>query len=304
MDSFRLTASARLDGAEEMEKGEVLSMKKIKFFALLFLSLCLIPLSSFAGHGRIDSILQRGTLVVGTTGHYPPLTVESKKGEFIGLDMDMVKLIAKAMGVKAEIRKMSIDELIPAIEKGKIDMAVAGLTITPKRNLRVAFVGPYFVIGQSLLTTKDRVQHMKGPDDINRPDFRLAVAEGTTGAEVARALAPKATVVKAKNMEGALEMLLAKKVDALMADQPFCVVAAFLNKDKGLASSDPFTFEPLGIALPGNDLLLMNWVQNFLMMLEANGQLKELKQYWFANPEWMDELPDDMRGKKLYQPVI
>ncbi len=279
-------------------------MKKIKVFALLFLSLCLFPIGSYAGQSRIDSILQRGTLVVGTTGHYPPLTVESKTGELMGLDIDLVKLMAKAMGVKAEIKKMSIDDLIPATEQGRIDMAVAGISITPKRNLRVAFVGPYFVIGQSLLTTKDRVQHMKGPDDINMPEFRLAVAEGTTGAEVARVLAPKATVVKAKNMEAALDMLIAKKVDALMADQPFCVVAAFLNKDKGLAASDPFTFEPLGIALPGNDSLLMNWVQNFLMMLEANGQLKELKQYWFANPGWMEELPADMKGKRMYKPVI
>ncbi len=279
-------------------------MKKIKVFALLFLTVCLFPVGSYAGHSRIDSILQTGTLVVGTTGHYPPLTVESKTGELMGLDMDMVKLMAKAMGVKPVIKKMSIDDLIPALEKGKIDMAVAGLSITPKRNLRVAFVGPYFVIGQSLLTTKDRVQQMKGPDDINRPDFRLAVAEGTTGAEVAKALAPRATVVMAKNMEQALDMLLEKKVDALMADQPFCVVAAFLNKDKGLAASDPFTFEPLGIALPGNDPLLMNWVQNFLMILEANGQLKELKQYWFSSPQWMDELPADMKSGRMYKPVI
>ena len=279
-------------------------MKKIKVFALLFLTVCLFPVGSYAGHSRIDSILQTGTLVVGTTGHYPPLTVESKTGELMGLDMDMVKLMAKAMGVKPVIKKMSIDDLIPALEKGKIDMAVAGLSITPKRNLRVAFVGPYFVIGQSLLTTKDRVQQMKGPDDINRPDFRLAVAEGTTGAEVAKALAPRATVVMDKNMEQALDMLLEKKVDALMADQPFCVVAAFLNKDKGLAASDPFTFEPLGIALPGNDPLLMNWVQNFLMILEANGQLKELKQYWFSSPQWMDELPADMKSGRMYKPVI
>lgn len=279
-------------------------MKTIKVITLLFLTVCLLPLSTYADQGRIASILQKGVLVVGTTGHYPPLTVESKTGELMGLDMDIVKLMAKAMGVKAEIKKMPIEELISAIEKGKIDMAVAGLSITPKRNLRVVFVGPYFVIGQSLLTTKDKVSQMKGPDDINRPDFRLAVAEGTTGAEVARALAPKATIVKAKNMDQALQMLLAKKVDALMADQPFCVVSAFLNKDKGLAPSDPFTFEPLGIALPGDDVLFMNWVQNFLMMLEANGQLKELKQYWFSSPQWMDELPDEIKGKKMYQPVI
>ncbi len=279
-------------------------MKKFSTLVLVFFSFCLLPLTVFAGHGRIDSIVQKGVLVVGTTGHYPPFCVESKNGQLIGMDIDLAKLMAKAMGVKAEIKKMPLEELLQAVEQGKIDMALAGISITAKRNLRTVFAGPYFVIGQSLLTTKDRIGEMKGPDDINHPDFRLAVAEGTTGAQVARTLAPKASIVKARNMEAALDMLLAKKVDALMADQPFCVVAAFLNKDKGLAPSDPFTFEPVGIALPTDDLLLLNWVKNFLMIMEANGQLGELKQFWFSDPSWMKNLPDEFKGKKLYQPGI
>ncbi len=279
-------------------------MNMAKLFALLLTFLCLFALNAQAAQSRIDTILKRGTLVVGTTGHYPPLTVESKAGGLMGLDIDIAKLMAKAMGVRAQFKKMPIDALLSAIERGEVDMAMAGLTITPKRNLRVIFVGPYFVIGQSLLTTKNRVAQIKGPDDMNHPGFRLAVPAGTTSAEVAKSLAPKATVVRAKNMDEALGMLLSKKVDAVMADQPFCVVAAFLNKDKDLAASDPFTFEPLGIALPKDDVLFMNWVQNFLMMLEANGQLKELKQYWFSNPQWMQNLSDSKQRDILYKPVI
>ncbi len=280
-------------------------MKSFKTVAVFLLTACLFSVSLAAAQSRIDAILKRGSLVVGTTAHYPPLTVESKDGSLMGLDMDLAKLMAKAMGVRMEVKKIKLNSLIPALEKGEVDMIIAGLSITPKRNLRIVFVGPYFVIGQSVLTRKSEIATMKGPDDINRPDFRLAVGQGTTGSEVARILVPKAHIVVAKNMEDALDMLLKDKVDALMADQPFCVVAAFLNKDKELAASDPFTFEPLGIGLPKDDVLLMNWVQNFLMMMEANGQLKELKQYWFADPEWMQNLPDDMiKSRKLYQPVI
>ncbi len=279
-------------------------MKRLNLLVLFLAALFVLPLTVNAQDGRIATILKRGTLIVGTTGHYPPFTVESKQGNLMGLDLDLAQLFAKAMGVKTEVRKMPIDQLISAVEQGKVDMALAGLTITPQRNLRVMFVGPYFVIGQSLLTDQDKVQHMKGPDDINRPDFKLGVAEGTTGAEVAKTLAPNAHIVNAKNMEQALDMLLSGKIDAIMADQPFCVVAAFLNRDRKLAASDPFTFEPIGIALPAGDVHYLNWVENFLMILEANGQLKELKQFWFADPGWMENLPAEMRGKRLYKPVI
>ena len=281
-------------------------MKKICLIITLLFTACLFSFShATAAQSRIDTILKRGSLIVGTTGHYPPLTVESRDGKLIGLDMDLAKLIAKAMGVEVKVVKMEIDALLPALSKGDVDMVIAGLSITPKRNLDAIFVGPYFVTGQSILTKQENIANMKGPDDINRPDFTLAVATGTTGAEVAKVLLPKANIKAAANMQAALTMLLDGKVDALMADQPFCVVSAFLNQDKGLAASDPFTFEPLGIALPRNDVLLMNWVQNFLMMMEANGQLKELKQYWFTDPRWMQQLPDKiLKGKTVYRPVI
>ncbi len=281
-------------------------MKNICLTIMSLLTACLFLYSNAnADQSRIDTILKRGTLVVGTTGHYPPLTVESASGKLIGLDMDLANLMAKAMGVNVKVVRMAIDALLPALAKGKVDMVIAGLTITPKRNLEAIFAGPYFVTGQSILTKQENISNMKGPDDINRPDFKLAVAAGTTGAEVAKALLPKADIKAADNMQAALTMLLEGRVDAIMADQPFCVVSAFLNQDKGLASSDPFTFEPLGIALPRNDVLLMNWVQNFLMMMEANGQLKQLKQYWFTDPSWMRQLPDQMlKGKTFYRPVI
>lgn len=279
-------------------------MKKPRILTVIFLIICMIPVCSAASSSHIDTILERGVLVVGTTGHYPPLTVESENGELMGLDIDIAKLMAKAMGVQVKFKKIGLGALIPALEKGSVDMIIAGLTITPRRNLRVAFIGPYFVIGQSLLTLKSKIKSIKGPDDVNDPSFRLAVANNTTGAQVARTLVPRADIVKAANMDDALKMLLDKKVDALLADQPFCVVSAFLHKDKGLATSDPLTFEPLGIGLPGNDVLFLNWVQNFLMMLEANGQAKELKNYWFNDPSWMNNLPDSLKGRALPQPVI
>ncbi len=260
------------------------------FFVLCWSVLFLLAQNTMAGE-ITERIQKTGILKVGTTGHYPPFTVKDKKGHFMGFDIDLAKILADQLGAKLEIKQMPLEQLFTALEKGTIDIALAGITITPKRNLRVMFLGPYYVTGQSILGKKEIVTQIKAPEDMNRPDFTLVVAQNTTGEQIAKALVPKANIVQAKNMEEALKMVLSGRAQALFADEPFCVVAAFRNQDKDLAVSEPFTFEPLGVALPETDLLWMNWLDNVLMKLNAIGELKRLKQYWFHSPDWMERLP-------------
>ncbi len=267
-------------------------MKKLGIVFTTILAVMLFySVSSFAGE-VIKRIMDRQVLVVGTTGHYPPFSVKDKNGKFIGFDIDLATIIAKQLGVKLKIKQMAISDLFSALDKGNIDLALAGITITPKRNIKVLFLGPYYVTGQSILGKSSVVTKIKSPEDMNRPDFTLVVAHNTTGEQVAKALIPKARIISVSNMEEAFNMVISGQAQALFADEPFCVVAAFRNQDKDLAVSEPFTFEPLGVAMPETDLLWMNWIDNFLMKLNAVGELKKLKEYWFHSPEWMKNLPE------------
>jgi polar amino acid transport system substrate-binding protein len=82
------------------------------------------------------------------------------------------------------------------------------------------------------------------------------------------------------------------KADAMVADYPFCAVSAYRYPEKKLATVDkPFTYEPLGIAVPANDPLLVNWVENFLMTLGGSGGLQVLTERWFKDPSWLNKLP-------------
>lgn len=267
-------------------------MKRAVLPVLLFLFFTLNSITQVLAGNVIDRILQNGVLTMGTTGHYPPFTVKDKDGNFMGLDVDLATMMAESMDVKLKIVEIPITDLFKAIEKGSIDMALAGLTMTPKRNLRLVFVGPYYVTGQSILAEKSVVSLVKGPQDINKPSFKLVVTQGTTGEQVAKAVAPKANIISVKNMETAFKMVIDHKAQAMMADEPFCVVKAFENQDKKLAVSAPFTFEPLGVAMPQTDMLWINWVDNFFMNLNATGKLKKLKAYWLGNPSWIERLPE------------
>lgn len=267
-------------------------MKKacLLFAAALCLSL-VVPYAASAGPA-LDRILQRKELIVGISGNQPPLNATSKEGQIIGLDADLATYVAAGMGVKLTFKPMPFAELLPALLSGNVDMVVSGMSMAPDRNLKVAFVGPYFVSGKSIVTTAEKADSLSGPADLAAPDIKLVALEGSTSQALIKTVIPMAQLQTATDYDKALDLVIQGKADAIVADYPFCTLAVLRNPEKKLATLDePFTFEPLGIALPPDDPLLINWLQNFLMTLEGSGGLQTLVDRWFKDSSWLSRLP-------------
>lgn len=240
----------------------------------------------------IDSIVKRGELVVGTAGSMPPLNMTTKNGEVIGLEPDIASMMAASMGVKLRLVTMPFVELLSALERGDLDMVMSDMTMTPRRNMEVAFVGPYFISGKSILTKTNTIAAATNTEEINQSDTSLTVLRGSTSQTFVEKLLPKAQLVPALDYDAAVAMVVDGKVDAMVADYPICVTSVLRYPEEGLASLvKPLTFEPIGVAMPGNDPLLLNWVQNFLSMLEGTGELEALRVKWFSDGSWLKELP-------------
>ncbi len=260
----------------------------ISLLALTFLA----PALTAQAGPVLDRIQKSGVLVVGTAPDYPPLTAKASDGTLIGYEIDLARYLAATLKVKLQLKELPFGDLLPALEKGEVDLVLSGLTITPQRNSRVMFAGPHLVAGQSVLTTKEMAINLQGPASLNQPGIKVAAAKGTTGEMAVKELLPKADYVQADSQDAALKKLLAGRVKAVIADFPFCAVASFRYKDKNIIATDkPFTFEPLGIALNQNDPLLHNLVQNFLLLLQGSGRMEELQNRWFKSSDWMKALP-------------
>ncbi len=274
-------------------------MKFFKVAFVLFLAIALFTgcaemqmgASSTSSSPVLDRIQKRGELIVGTMGGMPPLNMTSKDGEIFGLEADLAEMIAGAMGVKVRFVTRPFSELLPALQTGEVDMVLSGMTITPKRNLKVAFVGPYFISGKAFLTKVKTIANAKEAEDVNTPDTKLVALRDSTSQAFAEAALDKTTLVTTGTYDEAVDMVLQDKVHALIADYPICVVSVFRYPEAGLLSViTPLTYEPIGIAIPANDPLLMNWTTNTLNSIEASGQLDELKLKWFAEGAWLDKL--------------
>ena len=239
----------------------------------------------------LDRIQQRGELVVGTAAGMPPLNMTTKDGKIIGLDADLSRYLADAMEVKLRLEPMAFKDLLPSLEAGKVDAVISGMTMTANRNRRVAFVGPYLISGKGLLTRKAALAAITDPDAIDLAEVRLTALAGSTSADFVRAVTPRAQFVPARDYDEAVKMVIDGRVDALVADQPICLISAARYPDQGLlAVIAPLTYEPIGIALPPNDALFINLVGNFLMGLQDSGTLELLKDQWFQTVDWWDQM--------------
>jgi polar amino acid transport system substrate-binding protein len=263
-----------------------------KAFAVTLAAVMLLMVVNIAAAGKaLDKVLKKGELVVGITGSQPPLNATDNAGKIIGYDADIAQLIARNMGVKLKFSTMPFPDLLTALKAGKVDMVLSGMTMTLERNLSVAFVGPYYVSGKGILTKAQSIGTMQLAEGLNNPDLKVAALQNSTSQTFVEQSAPKAKLVQTKSYDEAIELLFQDKVDALVADYPFCAFSAFRYQDKGLvAGQSKFTVEPLGIAVP-EDTLLINWLGNFLNMLEASGQMKALNKRWFQDGSWIKQLP-------------
>lgn len=267
-------------------------MKKTRAVLLALVVAYLAFQGTAAAGALLDGIQKRGELVVGMSGDQPPLNATTRDGRLVGLEADISSRMASAMGVKIRIARMPFSELLPALLERKVDMILSGMTMTPTRNLKVAFVGPYYVTGKAFLTKKETIASLKNADGIDAPEYVVAALKGSTSQAYVEKVLPKARLVPTKNYDDALDMVLRDKAHVMVADYHFCVVSAVRFREKGLTTvTAPFTYEPIGVAMPDGDPLLVNWVQNFLISLNGSGDLKKMTERWFNDASWLKELP-------------
>ena len=242
--------------------------------------------------GLLAQILARGELRVAVSADLPPLNMKNKAGEFIGLEIDIVSALAHAMGLEVSFVEVPFPDLLQTLLDGRADMAVSGMTMTPQRNAYVAFVGPYFISGTSVLTKDEDIASTQEPSELNVAGRKFAALASSTSASFVREVLPDTELIETQNYEEAIQMVIDGKIDGLVADFQICILSTWRHPEAGLmAVRTPFTVEPLGIALPPDAPLLMNLVSNYLGTLKDTGLLAQLKAKWLSDGSWLSELP-------------
>ncbi len=230
---------------------------------------------------NLNQIIKRNKLIVGMEVSFFPFEYANEKGEPIGFDVDIARLAAKELGVEIDLRDMEFAGLIPALQSGKIDMIISGMTRTLTRAKTVSFTQPYFVTGLCALLSKKRVPELQEVKELNAADRILAVKIGTTGDLITGKLFPKAQVNRYKEETACVREVVTGRADAFFYDQLSISKHHKENPENTRALLKPFTFEPFSIAIRKGDADFLNWLDLFLETIKADGRYQELYQQYF-----------------------
>lgn len=240
----------------------------------------------------LETIKKRGAMKVGMST-FVPWAMRDKNGELIGYEIDVAKRLAEDMGVKAEFVPTAWDGIIPALLAGKFDLIIGGMSITPERNLTVNFTQPYANSGIQLVANKELATGFKSLDDFNKPEVVLAVRRGATPATAAKRMMPKATLRQFDEDALALQEVLNGKAHAFVTSTPTPAFEALKHPDRlFLPIPEPFVQGAEGFALRKGDPDALNFFNNWILLRQQDGWLKERHDYWFKTRDWAGQVTE------------
>jgi polar amino acid transport system substrate-binding protein len=242
-----------------------------------------------AEQSTIERIVAKKKVVIGTAPGYLPFEMKDKQDNFIGYDIDLGKAIAAALKVEVEFKQYDFSALIPALQIGEIDLLIAGMTIRGDRALAVSFSDPYYATGQVLMVpAKDTKTALW--KDLDVAGKKIAAAQGTTGALLAKQLFKNATVVDYDDFPTAAMALTQGQADGMLYDEPAIRIYEVMQKSSVRGIYDLISAENLGIAVKLNDLKTVQWLNSFLQFYINSPEELASRTKWFETSDWMDDV--------------
>ena len=210
-----------------------------------------------------------GKLVMATNAAFPPYEMV-EGSEIVGIDPEIAKLIADDLGRELVIEDMAFDSIIAAVQTGKADIAMAGLTITEDRKQNINFSDPYTEAAQVIVVRTD--SDVKSPDDLTGKTVGVQI--GTTGDIYAEDI-EGATVERYSKYFEAINALTQQKIDAVIVDREPAKV--FVNDSDELKMIDEeFTLEEYAIGVSKENTELLDQINASLKKLQESGKIDEI----------------------------
>ena len=221
-----------------------------------------------------------GVIKMGVSADFPPCESYADDAvTFVGFDIDLMQEICNRLGMELQIQDMNFDAIVAAVQTGKLDVGVSGITITDERKESVAFSDPYFVASQSILVQKD--SPITSYEDLVNGDYTAGVQLGTTG-DIMASEKISGRVSQYEKYGDALAALLAGKNDCMVLDTGVADAFAAANDLVVVGTFGEATdSENYGIAIAKENTELLEKVNGALAEMKEDGFIDELTAKYF-----------------------
>lgn len=229
----------------------------------------------------IAKIVDRGTLLVGTTGDYKPLSFCEPDGTYWGFDLEIAKEFAKSLKVKVKFVKTSWPTLSSDVmaEPQTFDLAIGGITITDSRKETMLMSDGYLANGKTILCRASDADRYKSLADMDKPEVRVMVNPGGLNEKFANENLTHATIIVHQKNEEIPSLVAEGKADVMITE--ITEAPYYVQTDTRLAApllSKPFNHGEIGVLMRKGQEDLLQRVNRVIKQMKSDGTLRKLHE--------------------------
>lgn len=247
-------------------------------FGLGFAATMLGDDPNLAQSSTLEAIISRGEIVVASDIPFEPFEFFNNANVLVGLDVDLIKMLAKQIGVSFRFEATAFDTIIPTLNTNRdFDLIASDITATLSRGLSANFTDPYLNTGQIVMlsTSKSPGKGINNYNELNNSNVVISVQLGTTGEEAARNFFPNADIRTFDSAQLALQEVVDGQADAIVFDDVFLGPQAANVGSAGVLccprdSVKPLTQEPIALAVRKGDPDFLSYLNFFIREAGSN----------------------------------
>ena len=250
------------------------------------IAVCAVLVLALAGalqpaRADMKEILARGVIRIGTQLDSPPFGLIDAAGKPAGMDVDLGKMIAAALGVKYELVQDTGANRIPYLLTDKVDILISAIGVTPQRATQIMFTNPYAdayigVFGPAKFK-------VTGPDDLG--SVTIACTQGTTQDIWLTRLAPHAHIVRFQDDATSGAAFMSGQTDLIATLNTVAMALASKAPDRDIGIKFKLRDSPAHIAVRQGDFALLQWLNTYLFYIKVDGELQQLGLKWLGKSQ-------------------
>ena len=230
-------------------------------------------------YGKVAEILDRGTILFGTTGDYRPLSFCEPDGTYWGFGIEVAKEIANKLGVAPEFKKTSWPTLTADVltEPQLFDLAIGGITITDARRETMLMSDGYLANGKTILCRASDADRYQSLADIDKPEVRVMVNPGGLNEKFANENLTHATIIVHQKNEEIPTLVAEGAADVMITE--ITEAPYYVQTDSRLAApllDKPFNHGEIGVLMQKGQEDLLQMVNNIIRQMKSDGSLRKL----------------------------
>ena len=239
-----------------------------------------VNVKTHAAENLLNKVKERGTLLVGLEGTYPPFSFQGENGKLTGFEVEFAEQLAQHLGLKASLKPTKWDGMLASLDSKRIDVVINQVTISDERKKKYDFSTPYTVSGIQALTRKDKAGSVNKPEDL--ASKKVGVGLGSNYEQWLRENVKGVDIRTYDDDPTKYQDLRSGRLDAILVDRLAALDLVKKTGDTMAVAGPAFSRQESGVALrKGNDDLLKA-IDQAIAEMQKDGSLSKLSQKWFG----------------------